>query len=190
MVIKTYHDYIDELQKLYPGLSKKALVAICYHGWKNIKKYTATGADILIHSQGFHLIIGQLHIDTLEHFDYYRRKLAIKINRLYPLYTQWDGYYYFALNRAEYQAYLDQQNKGRGPKVKWFNFKKLKLWKWYDACRTHSMWATAIFRIPMIQDWGSIRYIKELRTKDAELYSLEGPLRYKDIMTENYKYKF
>jgi hypothetical protein len=52
----------------------------------------------LVKTKNLWCYIGNLKKNALEHFKYYRKKLAAKIRIVYKRKKiQWDGYYYFAL---------------------------------------------------------------------------------------------
>jgi len=51
--------------------------------------------------------MGYLKRNSLKYFDYYVKKLALKIRILYSRRKiPWDGYYYFARSENQYQDYL------------------------------------------------------------------------------------
>jgi len=69
----------------------------------------------------------------------------------------WDGYYYFALTENEYNEYLKQKNK-RGRPRKNFTFSKVILYKIYDECNISESNRVAIFKVPLIMEFGFTIY--------------------------------
>jgi len=45
--------------------------------------------------------------DSVKYFQYYKRKMRVKLRVLYKRkHIPWDGYYYFALTETEYNEYM------------------------------------------------------------------------------------
>lgn len=133
---------------------------------------------------------GTINKNSLRHYNYYRIKLSNKI-RLYDreMKGQWDGYYYFALSRRQYDNYLAQMNK-RGRKRKTFTFKDVFLYKLKDDCLTRQIASVALFKYPLTLLKGYKFYLPNLVTDKAELVDIHNPLKFEDLIKINEKYKF
>ena len=103
---------------------------------------------------------------------------------------KWDGYYYFALTKPQYEAYLAQKHTGRGRPKKNFIFEKIMFFKIYDECNIMQNGHVAIFRFPYSWDRGFSFYQAKLKTDKAELILLREPLKFKDILLSEYNYEF
>ena len=125
--------------------------------------------------------------DALKHFEYYIKKLSIKLRVLYKRKKiKWDGYYYFALREDQYQHYLSQINK-RGRPRKIFDFGKVMLYKIRGECELKQHSCKYIFRVPYGIDVG-YTLLKDFKTDKAELILIREPMKFKDILTTNNKY--
>lgn len=189
-VVKTIQDYYERLYEEYPTIPKEDIRRICLFGIKSLNIHNNYGGDTLISRKGFWFYCGQLMNDSLKYFNYYKRKMRVKLRVMYKRKNiPWDGYYYFALSQDQYNNYLAQKNKKGRPKKK-FTFSKVVLYKIYDECNIAESSKVALFRIPSIQDFGLSYYKEELITQEAELISTRNPLTFKDILLSNYNYQF
>lgn len=185
---KTIEDYIPELRELFPQITKKDLRFILKYAF--IKYYDAVtkACDVIIKSisNSFWVYTGQLKYDSLEWFDKYCFKLAMKIKFLYYLKKYpWDGYYYFALSNQQYDETFKQKKKKRGCKC---TFKNIMLHTLKDVCSLLNSDKRYICRIPYkiwIKD--SLRF-NELATSKAELITIREPLKFKDILVSENEY--
>jgi hypothetical protein len=108
MQIKTVNDYIESIHEKFPEVQIQDIKRICTFGFKSLYLHNSYGGDTLIKDNDLWCYIGNLTNNSLKHFNYYARKLAVKIRVLYKRKKiPWDGYYYFALTDNEYQKYLD-----------------------------------------------------------------------------------
>ena len=85
-MIKTVNDYYDKLYEMFPNVSKQDIKAIVKYGWQKFYNYNLQGCDILIkdsNSKDFWMYIGQMFDDSLEHYNYYKKKLIRKIRTVY-----------------------------------------------------------------------------------------------------------
>lgn len=113
MEVKTIQDYYQKLFELYPTLPESDIKRIVLYGWKNFYLYSSYGTDILINRKGLWFYCGQLMNDSLKYFEYYKKKLSSKIRIFHARnHIPWDGYYYFALTKNQYDDYLNQKIKG------------------------------------------------------------------------------
>ena len=187
MQIKTINDYVPMLKEKYPLISEKDIKKIIRFGWRSIYLANIYGGDVHLQNSKLWVYIGRLRKDALKHFEYYIKKLSIKLRILYKRKKiQWDGYYYFALREDQYQHYLSQINK-RGRPKKIFDYGKVMLYKIRGECELKQHNCKYIFRIPYGIDIG-YTLLKDLKTDKAELILTREPMKFKDILTTNNKY--
>ena len=148
------------------------------------------GADVCLKQHDFNIFCGKLYKESEEFFNYYRTKLARKVRFMYRRYKiEWDGYYYFALHKKQYEEYLAQVNK-RGRKRKYFEFNNIMLYKIKDELYLSQFGEIAIFRISVTLMRGEKWYVRHLKTDKAEFLYMRPTLTFKDISTLEHKYDF
>lgn len=190
MVQKTIQDYYEQLYKEYPNIPKSDIKRILQYGWKSLYLHCSYGGDVLLNRLGFWFYCGQLMNNSVKWMNYYKQKMKIKLRILYKRkQIDWDGYYYFALSKTQYEEYLKQKNKKGRPKKK-FTFNKVLLYKIYDECNISENGKIAIFKIPMSLDLGFTNYKDQLITDKAELLLIREPLKLNDILLSKYNYSF
>ena len=129
--------------------------------------------------------------DSIKWFAYYKRKIKVKLRVMYRRkQIPWDGYYYFALTKNQYEAYLAQKNIKKGRPKKNFIFEKVFFYKIYDECSITESNKIAIFKIPYSWNRGFIFYQSKLKTDKAELILVREPLKFNDILLSSNNYKF
>ena len=189
MQLKTIQDYYEELYRLYPNIPKGDIKRAVLYGWKSFYLHNNYGGDVLINQKGFWFYCGRLMNDSIQYFNYYKRKMIIKLRIMYRRKkVQWDGFYYFALTEEQYKQYLELKNKKGRPR-KNFVFQKIILYKIYDECNISESNRVAIFKIPIGVDFGMTLYKEELITDKAELIQVRNPLKFKDILLSRYNYQ-
>ena len=190
MIEKSIQDYYEKMYELYPTLPKSDIKRILQYGWKSLYLHNSYGGDVLINRQGFWFYCGQLMGNSVKWFEYYKRKMRVKLRVLYKRkQIPWNGYYYFALSQPQYEEYLSQKNKRGRPKKK-FTFNSHVLYKIYDECNITESGKVAIFRIPMSLDLGFTTYKENLITDKAELILVREPLKLEDILLSVYEYEY
>ena len=183
MKITTIKDYYEEIYQRFPDVPKEDIRRILDYGWKSLYLKNSYGGDTLVSDNDLWCYIGKLKKDPLKHFQYYIRKLIIRLRVLYRRRKiEWDGYYYFGLSEFAYQKYLEQKNKKGRPK-KYFNYGKVFMYLLLDECKIAEHSSKYIFRIPYITKVNFKFYIPELITDKAELIITREPLKFKDILT-------
>lgn len=188
MQIKTYKDYLDDLQDLYPHIDKKDLEKIMNYQFRQLYLHNSYGGDTLIQDRELWMYIGFLRRDSVSFFNYYVKKLCRKIRILYKRKKmKWDGYYYFVLTINQYEEYLQQKNKKGRPK-KYFKLKNIFLYRIYDECRIRQWAHRYVFKIHSPYDLGFLKYYKEVELENPELIEVRNPLKFKDILVINNKY--
>lgn len=98
--------------------------------------------------------------------------------------AEWDGYYYFGITENQYQEYLRQGRK----KVK--TFKNIKLYKLLEECKISEHSKPYIFRLNEDKTAWFSKFYREIKTKNAELIIQRDPLKMKDILTSENKFKY
>jgi hypothetical protein len=107
MIQKTIQDYYERLAAEYPEIPLADIKRICQYGWKSLYLHNSYGGDVLLRRRDFWFYSGRLMNNSLKFFDYYARKMRIKLRVLYKRYKiEWNGYYYFALSQTQYEDYL------------------------------------------------------------------------------------
>ena len=190
MKVKTIQDYYQKLFELYPTLPKQDIKRIVLYGWKSFYLHNSYGGDVLINRLGFWFYSGNLMNNSVRWFEYYKRKMRVKLRVMYKRkQIPWDGYYYFALSQNQYDEYLGQKNRRGRPKKK-FTFSNTLLYKIYDECNITESGKVAIFRISWPLDMGFTNYKEQLITDKAELILVREPLKLEDILLSVYDYEF
>lgn len=189
-IVKTIQDYYEKLYEEYPTIPKEDIRRICLYGIKSLNIHNNYGGDVLISRKGFWFYCGQLMNNSLHYFNYYKKKIRVKLRIMYKRKNiPWDGYYYFALSQDQYNNYLEQKNKKGRPR-KNFTFSKIVLYKIYDECSIAESNKVAIFKIPYSSEFGLSLYKEMLSTNNAELILTRNPLTFNDILLSNYNYQF
>ena len=190
MELKKVQDYYEKLYELYPDVPKRDIKRIMQFGLKSFLLHNNYGGDVLLQSPTMWLYCGRLIKDSIKYFEYYKRKMIIKLRINHQrLEIPWDGYYYFALNKTQYEEYLKQKNK-RGRPKKYFKFGNIILYKYFDECNLRNSSCVAIFKISLHSDFGLSLYKPNFETDEAQLILERNPLTFKDILISNYKYQF
>lgn len=116
--------------------------------------------------------------------------MKIKLRVMYKRkQIKWDGYYYFALTKPQYEKYLAQK-KRKGRPRKNFIFENVFMFKIFDECSITESSQVAIFRLPYSWDRGFTFFYPKLKTDKAELVLTREPLKFKDILLSEYNYEF
>lgn len=184
----TIKNYYEPIFNKFPTVSKSDIKLILNFAWKSLYLHNSYGGDTLIKDDYIWFYVGNLKKNPLDHFDYYVRKLTIKLRVLHKRNNiKWDGYYYFGLSDDAYQHYLEQKNSKGRPKKR-FNYGAVFMYKILDECKVREHSYRYIFRIPYITEVNYKFYVPKLITDKAELIITRDPLKFKDILTSNNKY--
>ena len=183
-------DYIGLLHNKFPYVCENDLYKIVSYGFRQFYIFNLSGCDVLIVSTKLFFYSGLLFRDSLRYWNYYRKKLILKIRILFNRNKdKWDGNYYFALSSDEYQQYLDQK-KCKGRHRKWFIFKELKLFKNKDECRLFFEKKPYIFKCKMPFNYTKCSYsFYEIKLDTAELIEVRESSVFKDILIQNNQYQ-
>lgn len=190
MKVKNIQDYYEIMYDQYPNIPKSDIRKILQYGYKSFYLHNSYGGDVLLNRKGFWLYSGNLTSNSLKYFEYYKRKMVVKLRVMYKRKKiQWDGYYYFALTKSQYEDYLKQKNKRGRPRKK-FTFSKIILYKIYDECNISQSNRVAIFKIPLNLDLGFSIYKEKIECSNFELVLIRSPLKFQDILLSKYNYQF
>ena len=190
MVQKSIQDFYEKMYEMYPTIPQQDIRRILQYGWKSLYLHNSYGGDTLINRLRFWFYCGSLTNNSLKWFNYYKRKMIVKLRIMYKRKKiNWNGYYYFALSQNQYDEYLNQKNR-RGRPKKNFMFNNVYLYKIYDECNIAESGKVAIFRIPWPLDMGFTNYKEQLITDKAELILVREPLKLEDILLSIYDYEF
>ena len=191
MKITKVNDYLDRVCQKFPNIPKSDIRKILNYGLKRLYYLNSYGCDISLQNEDSRTYFGSMYKDSIAYYKYYIRKLTVKLRVMYKvLNKKYSGYYYFALTKPQYEAYLAQKHTGRGRPKKNFIFEKIMLFKIYDECNIMQNGHVAIFRFPYSWDRGFSFYQAKLKTDKAELILLREPLKFKDILLSEYNYEF
>lgn len=187
---KYIQDYYQHLYLLFPDVPQLDIRRILGFSWKALYLHNSYGGDTILQDKNFWCYIGNLKKNSLQHFEYYIKKLIIKLRVLYKRkQVPWDGCYYFALGDSQYQSYLQQKNKKGRPR-KFFNFENVCLYQILDECKLKEHSKKYIFRLNSGVFIKTKYYVSLLKTDKASLLEIRAPLKFKDILVSNNKYEF
>lgn len=186
---KTIKDYYEIMYEKFPIVPKQDIRLILRICWKYVYLINSFGADLVIREPKFWSYIGNLKGNSLEHFSYYCRKLAIKLRILYRRKVKkWNGYYYFALTKKQAEEqYLSKLHR-RGRPRKHFTFHNVMLYQVYEECKVAQSGNTHIFKVPFIDTAGFRMFFRELKTDKVQLIEVRDPLKFSDILVSENEY--
>lgn len=184
--IKDYHQAVFDR---FPLVSEKDIKRILRYAWRSLYLHNSYGGDTLIVTEDFWSYIGNLRKDPLEHYQYYIKKLSIRIRVMYRKQKKgFQGYYYFALCNKQYEQYISQQKK-RGRPRKHFKLDNVLLYMIYDECRVRESGKSHIFRIPYLSYVGYTKFLRHLETDNIEEIVIRKPLKFDNISVYLNKYE-
>ena len=185
MRITTIDDYVEDVAAEFPELSEADVKRILTYGWKMILQYVSAGNDVMIKNRQIFFFIGKLYKDALRNFRNYVSKLSKRIAYMFRrTSSRWDGHYYFALTDKQYAEYCKQK------KGKYKTFKKVWVYKLLEEIKVREFGKRYIFRVDEDLTKWRIRYYPELKTRFATLIIRRDPLKMKDILTSQNKFKY
>ena len=185
MKITTVDDYVDAVWEQHPELSREEIKRILKYGWKMILQYVSFGNDVSMISNKFFMFIGKIPVSALAAFNNYCYKLAKRIEYMFRrTRAKWDGYYYFARTEDQYIEYLNQNKK------KYKIFQNVMLYKLLDVCKVKEHSKPYIFRLSEDKTMWFYKFYKQIKTDKAELIIQRDPLKMKDLLTSQNKFKY
>lgn len=193
MQVKQIQDYYDQVKERFPEVHPKDIERILKFGWKSLYLHNSYGCDVLIQSRKFWCYFGYLTKDSLKHYSYYIKKLALKFRVLAKRFKiPFDGYYYFGVNDNDYEEYYGKYlTKRRGRPQKWFTFKNIMLYKIFDECRIQGYGETHFFKVKY-PDFIGYKLFKEtykISSDRLELIEVRDVPKFKDVLVTNYDYE-
>lgn len=187
---KTINDYLPLVQQLYPIIPISDLTKILNFGFKSLYLVCSYGGDVSIRVQNFWFYIGYLYRDSLAFFKYYKVKLCNKMRVLSTRHkVPWDGYYYFALNDTQHEAYQKATHSFGRPR-KHYILKNIKFYKLKEECLVANSSFKHFYRMPYPMVNGYSFFKEKLDAALGVEHILDRePLKLKDILTTNYNYE-
>lgn len=186
----TISDYFPQIQQLFPSILKEDIKRILIFAWKSVYLHNSYGGDTIVLGKDLWCYIGNLKKNSLQYFEYYIRKLIVKIRVLYKRKNiNWDGNYYFALDDNQYTHYLNQINK-RGRPKKYYNYGNVFLYQILDECKLSEHSKKYIFKFESGTFIKCKYYLSSFRSNKVKLLEIRNPLKFKDILVSNNKYEF
>lgn len=189
MELRRINDYYEQMYEKFPDIDKNEIKKILNFGWKNVYLMNSFGGDVLIKSSSIICYFGMLFRNSVVFFHYYRRKLINKIRMMYKRkHIPYDGYYYFAMTKKQYEDYINQQKK-RGRPRKYFKLNNVLLYKIKDVCELENFTKKYIFRISMPIEGSNTIFRFNFKFENPELIKVrERPLNFQDILVTNNNY--
>ena len=185
MKLTKIDDYVDEVWKSYPELTREEVKRILVYGWKMILQYISSGNDIQILSSKFFFFIGIIPTSALTVFNTYCYKLSKRIQYMFRrTKAKWDGHYYFARTENQYIDYLKQYRR------KYKIFKNVKLYKLLEECKIREHSCPYIFRLSEDKENRMQKFYSEIKTQNAELIIQRDPLKMQDVLVSENKFKY
>ncbi len=189
MELRRINDYYERMYEKFPDIDKNEIKKILNFGWKNVYLMNSFGGDVIIKSSSIICYFGMLFKNSVVFFHYYRRKLINKIRMMYKRkHIPYDGYYYFAMTKHQYEDYINQQ-KQRGRPRKYFKLNNVLLYKIKDVCELENFTKKYIFRVPMPIEGNNTIFRINFKFEKPELIKVrERPLNFQDILVTNNNY--
>ena len=191
MKIKKIDDYYEQMYEKYPNVPKQDIRRILQFGWKSLYLHNSYGGDVIIRDQSTFIYFGRLMKSPLSWFNYYKRKLSIKVAVLFKRRNKdkpWNGCYYFGLSKTQGEEYFAQIHR-RGRKKKYFTFGPIILYKIKEECITREADKPYIFEVAMNADLGYHIFKRSFRTGDSKLI-LTRDGTFQDLLIANNNYEY
>lgn len=187
---KYIQNYYSQIFDFFPQIPKADIKRILGFSWKALYLHNSYGGDTIISDKNFWCYIGNLRKSSLQHFEYYIKKLVVKLRVLYKRKNvEWNGSYYFALGEDQYQKYLKQKNKKGRPR-KYFKFENVFLYQILDECRLSEHSKKYIFKFDSGAFVKTKYYISNFQSDKVSLLEIRSPLKFEDILVSNNEYEF
>lgn len=164
-MVKEVADYVDEVQKRFPFMTKSEINKILTFGLKRYARANKQHCDISIikhePEESFCSQTGFLGLDKLKAYWRFLTKNRMKerfIDRSKK--NKWDGYYYIGLTEEQHEKVKSQRGKYKIFESIYLTRLKREL---YHAPRVKYIW-----RVPWIMNCGYRFFKEELKTNKAE----------------------
>lgn len=100
-MVKNVSDYVDDVQKKFPFLTKVEINKIITYGLKKYATANKMHADVLLQNlidEPMTAFCGRLGVDALQHYRRFIVKNRMRERCLFKFRKEkWDGYYYIGL---------------------------------------------------------------------------------------------
>jgi hypothetical protein len=191
-VDKYLKDYLPYVYAKFPFIAQKDIDRIITFGLKLFIKATMSNVWVIFTSGMFFISSAKMY-KLYYNFDRYmyvyknalRKKLRFLLTlRKYP----YDGYYYFYMNKKQYEAFLEENksailsNKRNKLNKKPYVYRNITMFKYQDELWAKSFPCKNVFRYPIedstIYENKNSVYCKELKTSKVEqILSLKKSMR-------------
>lgn len=183
--VKTYQDYYEDVEKLFPTLSHQDVYRILRYGYNSFRLHLSYGGDVYIQSKYLLLQTGKVYTNQDLMIDYVLQKLKVKIRVMYRrLHFIWDGISYFSLSDNMYDK-IAQDLKDK----KVVNFGKVVLYKCYDEAFIDSLNRKVILKVPAGREDIKFSSLEELITDKAEIVEWAPKKTWESINFSNHQYQ-
>lgn len=161
-MVKNVSDYVDDVQKKFPFLTKVEINKIITYGLKKYATANKMHADVLLQNlidEPMTAFCGRLGVDALQHYRRFIVKNRMRERCLFKFRKEkWDGYYYIGLT--------DEQQKNLKKRGKTVYFKNVYLTKLRKELY-HLPFVKHLWRVPMIEDLGWRFFKEDFKTDNA-----------------------
>lgn len=182
-------DYYQQIYDQFPNIPREDIKKILNFSWKSLYLHNSYGGDTILSGDGLWCYIGTLKNSSIQHFNYYIKKLITKLRVLYKRKNvKWDGHYYFALSDSQYQEYIKQINTKGRPK-KHFVYGNVMMYQILDECRLNEHSKQYIFQVESGIFIKHKYYIPQFKSNKAKLFEIRKPLKFEDILVSNNNYE-
>ena len=197
---KSVKDYLLEFSYNYPYIDRVNLNKIITFGWRQIYFHAGYRRDVFIQTDSHYVYFGNVEsFEGTKPEEYYKKQLTKRLIKLYSTKEiDWDGYYYFCLQRDEYRYYFrnivkngkrTKNKRCNSTKYFFFNSDKI-LFKHPDIAYVYYKKSRYMVRAKADFDLGNIRYIRTyIPISNVEDYEYKGVNTLDSIKTTKRKYK-
>ncbi len=109
MKIIKHEDYVDRLHAEFPLVNLTSIKSVIKHGTNMMLHYRKANIDMFLRDDvnlKFYVYLGEISNDPVKRNAIYFKKKHKKLRHMYRLdKRQYDGYYYFSLNREQQERY-------------------------------------------------------------------------------------
>lgn len=162
-MIKTISDYIDDVQKDFPELSKTEVRDILNYGFRVFYDRTRKGCDIKIGCKDYKAWCKRM-VPPERILEYKREVNDRKLHTMWRGRREFEGFYYFTLSDKEFND-LGPEKLTTSKEI---TFPKLYLYKLKEECHIHRHKKRHWFRLEYPLDVGWFMYKENYKTNKYE----------------------
>lgn len=189
MIIKTIKDYIGQVKEKFPYMPEQDIRKILTYGWSQYLSYNRLGCDTDLRTDEFAFLTGRIPINRFKQYKLYQQKLARKLRVIFKKkQMEWDGYYYFCIDRRQYrEEYLPQVRKPMAIN-KGVVFHDIYLYMLQDECKAARTYPKYMFRVPYIDKFGFKIYLTEYKPHQVECIGFVPAWKFHDLLITRKQY--